>query len=83
MKKTKKESKTLKSTSKQTTQKQEKSKNKMMSMIEGGTTVLYVSHSIDSIKELCSKVIWLDHGKIVKMGDTKEICDEYYKKLMK
>ena len=62
---------------------QEKSKNKMMSMIEGGTTVLYVSHSIDSIKELCSKVIWLDHGKIVKMGDSKEICDEYYKKLMK
>lgn len=62
---------------------QEKSKNKMMSMIEGGTTVLYVSHSIDSIKELCSKVIWLAHGKIVKMGDTKEICDEYYKKLMK
>lgn len=62
---------------------QEKSKNKMMSMIEGGTTVLYVSHSIDSIKELCSKVIWLDHGKIVKMSDTKEICDEYYKKLMK
>lgn len=62
---------------------QEKSKNKMMSMIEGGTTVLYVSHSIDSIKELCSKVIWLDHGKIIKMGNAKEICDEYYKKLMK
>ena len=62
---------------------QEKSKNKMMSMIEGGTTVLYVSHSIDSIKELSSKVIWLDHGKIIKMGNAKEICDEYYKKLMK
>lgn len=62
---------------------QEKSKNKMMSMIEGGTTVLYVSHSIDSIKELCSKVIWLDHGKIIKMGNAKEICDKYYKKLMK
>ena len=54
-----------------------------MSMIEGGTTVLYVSHSIDSIKELCSKVIWLDHGKIVKMGDAKEICREYYENLMK
>lgn len=62
---------------------QEKSKSKMMSMIEGGTTVLYVSHSIDSIKELCSKVIWLDHGKIVKMGNAKEICDEYYQTLMK
>lgn len=61
---------------------QEKSKNKMLSMIKGGTTVLYVSHSIDSIKELCNKVIWLDHGNIVKMGNAKEICNEYYKKLM-
>lgn len=62
---------------------QEKSKNKMMSMIEGGTTVLYVSHSIKSIEELCSKVIWLDHGQIVKMGDAPKICREYYEKLMK
>ena len=62
---------------------QEKSKNKMMEMIKGGTTVLYVSHSLESIKELCNKVIWLDHGQVVKMGDTKEICDEYYKEQMK
>lgn len=61
---------------------QEKSKNKMMSMIQGGTTVLFVSHSLDAIRELCNKVIWLDHGKIVEMGNTKEICDKYYKKLM-
>lgn len=58
---------------------QEKSKKKMMEMINGGTTVLYVSHSLESIKDLCTKVIWLDHGKIVKMGDPKELCDEYYK----
>lgn len=62
---------------------QEKSKNKMLEMIKGGTTVLYVSHSLDSIKDLCNKVVWLDHGQIVKMGDTKEICDEYYEKQMK
>lgn len=62
---------------------QEKSKNKMLEMIKGGTTVLYVSHSLDSIKDLCNKVVWLDHGQIVKMGDTKEICDEYYDKQMK
>lgn len=61
---------------------QEKSKNKMMSMIKGGTTVLYVSHSIATIKELCNKVIWLEHGEIVKIGDAKELCDEYYKKTM-
>lgn len=58
---------------------QEKSKNKMMSMINGGTTVLYVSHSLESIRELCNKVIWLEHGKIVMMGDTKKVCDKYYK----
>lgn len=61
---------------------QEKSKNKMMEMIKGGTTVLYVSHSLESIKDLCNKVVWLDHGQVVKMGDTKEICDEYYKEQM-
>lgn len=61
---------------------QEKSKKKMMSMINGGTTVLYVSHSLDSIKELCNKVIWLDHGKMVMAGDAEEICNEYYKTIM-
>lgn len=61
---------------------QEKSKNKMMEMIKGGTTVLYVSHSLQSIRELCTRVVWLEHGKVIKIGDTKKICDEYYKKQM-
>ena len=62
---------------------QEKSKKKMMEMIKGGTTVLYVSHSLESIKDLCTKVVWLEHGKVVKMGDTNKICDAYYKEQMK
>lgn len=62
---------------------QQKSEEKMRSMIGGGTTVLYVSHSVDSIKSLCDRVVWLEHGKITKIGNTKEICDEYYKKQMK
>ena len=62
---------------------QEKSKKKMMELIKGGTTVLYVSHSLDAIKSICTKVVWLEHGKIIKIGDTKEICDEYYKEQMK
>lgn len=62
---------------------QEKSKNKMMEMIKGGTTVLYVSHSLQSIKDLCTKVVWLEHGKVIKIGDTKKICDAYYKEQMK
>lgn len=57
---------------------QGKSEQKMLSMINGGTTVLYVSHSIDSIKKLCNKVVWIEHGVIQKIGG-KEVCDEYVK----
>ena len=58
---------------------QEKSKNKMMEMINGGTTVLYVSHSIQSIMDLCDRVVWIEHGEIQKIGKTKPICNEYIK----
>ena len=58
---------------------QQKSENKMRSMIGGGTTVLYVSHSLDSIKTLCDRVVWLDKGKIQMIGDANEVCDEYVK----
>ncbi|MBE6155646.1 MAG: ABC transporter ATP-binding protein [Firmicutes bacterium] len=55
---------------------QGKSEQKMLSMINGGTTVLFVSHSIEQIKKLCDKVVWLDHGVVQKIGG-KEVCDEY------
>ncbi len=61
---------------------QEKSLNKMMELIKGGTTVLYVSHSLDSIRKICNKVVWLDHGKLVDYGPSKKLCDEYYLKQM-
>jgi len=59
---------------------QEKSKQKMMSMISGGTTVLYVSHSLQAIRDLCTKVIWLEKGKVVAIGPAEEICGKYYRK---
>ena len=46
-------------------------------MIQGGTTVLYVSHSLESIKKLCDRVVWLEHGKVVEIGEAKEVCDRY------
>lgn len=57
---------------------QKKSENKMKSMINGGTTVLFVSHSMEQIEKLCDRVIWLDHGKVKMAGPTKEICQRYY-----
>ena len=61
---------------------QEKSKNKMMEMINGGTTVLYVSHSLESIRDICTKVVWLEHGKVREIGDPRDICNKYYKEQM-
>ena len=55
---------------------QQKSENKMQSMIGGGTTVLFVSHSTEQIKKICNKVIWIEHGKVQQIG-SKEVCDEY------
>lgn len=55
----------------------QKSYQRMMSLMEGGTTVLFVSHDSEKVRELCNRVVWLDHGKIRKIGNTKELCDEY------
>ncbi len=56
---------------------QEKSKKRMLELMGGGTTVLFVSHSLDQIREMCDKVIWLDHGEMKMSGDTQEVCDAY------
>lgn len=56
---------------------QAKSEEKMLSMIRGGTTVLYVSHSVESIKNLCNRVVWLDHGHVVNIGEAEEVCNAY------
>ena len=56
---------------------QEKSKRRMMELMGGGTTVLFVSHSIEQIREMCSKAVWLEKGKIRVVGDAKELCDAY------
>lgn len=54
-----------------------KSEEKMLELIQSEATVLFVSHSIAQIRRLCTKVVWLDKGEIKKIGNTKEVCDEY------
>ena len=55
---------------------QAKSMDKMLSMIGGGTTVLFVSHSVEQVRQMCDTVVWIDHGVVQKIGG-KEICDDY------
>ena len=56
-----------------------KSADKMKSLMDGGTTVILVSHSIPQIRELCDKAIWIDNGKLKEMGEVNKVCDHYLK----
>ena len=57
-----------------------KSYNKMKELIsDDKRTVLIVSHSLDTVKELCDEVIWLNDGEVVKVGKPNEIIKEYEK----
>lgn len=56
---------------------QEKSAKKMREIISQGATTILVSHSLDQIRELCNKVLWLDHGKQIAFGDTQDVCNQY------
>ncbi len=60
-----------------------KSGNRMKEILNNGVTGILVSHSLDQVRELCNKVLWLDHGKQVAFGDTQPICDQYAEFLKK
>lgn len=56
---------------------QEKCEQRIRKMLDQGTTLLFVSHSIDQVMMLCNKVVWLEHGKVKRFGDSKDIGEEY------
>lgn len=56
---------------------QQKCYGRMREMLDGGTTLLYVSHDIRSVKNLCNHAIWLEKGRVRKSGLVDEVCDEY------
>ena len=56
---------------------QEKSKRRMMELMGGGTTVLFVSHSIEQIREMCKRVVWLEQGRMKAMGTAEDVCQAY------
>lgn len=56
---------------------QEKCEHRIRDIMNRGTTIIIVSHEIQTIKTLCSKAAWLDHGKLKAVGAAKEICDAY------
>ena len=60
-----------------------KSGDKMKEILDSGVTGLLVSHTISQVRELCNKVLWLDHGKQIAFTDEVELyCDAYEEFLM-
>ena len=56
---------------------QHKCHERMEQMLSGGTTLLFVSHSIEQVKQLCKRAIWIDHGHLRGDGPSAEVCDAY------
>ena len=58
----------------------QKCQARMNEMLSSGTTLLFVSHSINEVLELCDHAIWLDRGKTVMLGGAEEVCNLYMTK---
>ena len=58
---------------------QKKSNDKIKSLMGSGTTVLLVSHSIQQIRNLCDKALWINEGKVVAFDEVNKVCDAYLK----
>ena len=56
---------------------QEKCQERIKNMLDNGTTLLFVSHSIKQVKELCNKIVWLEKGNLKMYGEAKEIAEIY------
>lgn len=56
---------------------QQKCYARMQAMLDGGTTLLYVSHDVESVRRLCSHAIWLDHGHVQMSGPVGEVTEKY------
>lgn len=56
---------------------QQKSHARMLELMQGGTTVLFVSHDLSQIRQMSDRVLWLDHGTVKMVGDAQEVCDAY------
>ncbi|EHL15317.1 hypothetical protein HMPREF9630_00686 [Peptoanaerobacter stomatis] len=60
---------------------QKKCEQKMEELMLGGTTLILVSHSNEVVRKLCSKAIWIKNGKVVEIGESKDVLDKYVKSI--
>jgi len=56
---------------------QAKARQRMKSLISNAQAVVLVSHDLDTLSELCNRILWLDHGQVHKMGGAAEVLEAY------
>ena len=56
---------------------QQKCEKRIQQMMKKDTSILFVSHSIDQVKKLCTKTVWIEKGKVKMIGPTEEVCALY------
>lgn len=56
---------------------QEKCLNRINHMMNEGTTVLFVSHSIEQVRKICDRALWIEKGNLKMIGDVSKVCDAY------
>lgn len=59
---------------------QKKCEERMGKTIENGATIVFVSHSIKQVREVCSRAIWLEKGELMMDGPVNDVCDHYMEK---
>mgnify|MGYP003055594736 CR=1 FL=1 len=60
---------------------QEKCQERMHHMLENGTTLLFVSHTMATVRQLCDHAIWLNKGDVVMQGEAEGVCNAYMESL--
>ena len=58
----------------------QKAQKRMKDIIAGSSIMVFVSHQLELLSELCNRVIWLDHGTIIEDGEPKKVISKYLEK---
>lgn len=56
---------------------QQKCEERIQNMRNKGTTILFVSHSLEQVEKICNKIVWLSKGNMKMFGEAQQICEEY------
>lgn len=58
----------------------EKCERRIRELLSTGTTILFVSHSLETVKKMCRYAIWMEKGEIIEVGEVERVCEDYVKR---